>query len=209
VEIHTGGAFGPAGADSPTFKWSRDNGSVIFPIQSLEGPTVVLETIGRDERLGLKQGDWVEVVDDAYVLQNRAEPLLKVKSVDAETRIVELSAPPASPVGTVQALHPILRRWDGTAPVSVNPDPDSEGYLSLEDGVQVHFSAGDYRTSDYWIAPARTATGDVEWPGPVDSPQEVPPHGIMHAYAPLAVINIGATVTVASSMRRQIDQLWS
>ncbi len=210
VEIHTSGAFGAAGGGSPTFKWSRDNGSVIFPIRSLEGPTVVLETLGRDERLGLKPGDWVEVVDDAYVLQNSADPLLKVKSVDAETLIVELSAAPASPVGTVPGLHPILRRWDGTAAVSVNPDPESDGYRPLEDGVEVQFSPGDYRTSDYWIAPARTATGDVEWPGPVDDPHEVPPHGIVHAYAPLAAISVAPTaVSILHDMRRRIIQLWS
>jgi hypothetical protein len=182
---------------------------VIFPIESIEGPTLVLAAMGRDERLGLKSGDVVEVVDDAYVLENRAEPLLTVKSVDAETRIVELSAAPASTVGTDQTRHPILRRWDGKGTVANNPDPAFDGYLPLEDGVQVHFSAGDYRTSDYWIAPARVATGDVEWPGPAEDPKEIPPHGIVHAYAPLAAIQVAAAVSVQHDMRRTINQLWS
>jgi len=47
-----------------------------------------------------------------------------------------------------------------------------------------------YRTGDYWLIPARTATGDVEWPGPVGKPEAVPPHGIEHHYAPLAIIYV-------------------
>jgi hypothetical protein len=68
-------------------------------------------------------------------------------------------------------------------------------WLVLEDGVQVRFqslrtedSTHEYRSGDYWLIPARTATGDVEWPGPADAPEAVPPHGVQHAYAPLAVV---------------------
>ena len=77
-----------------------------FPSAPSEGTTVTVETLGRDEHLGLKPGDLVEIVDDDYVLQNRAEPLLTVASVDPETFIVELNAAPASPVGTVATAHP-------------------------------------------------------------------------------------------------------
>jgi hypothetical protein len=212
VEIHDPGAFTLDEASEATFKWSRENGSVVFAIRALEGPTVTLETLGRDERLGLKAGDYVEVVDDDYVLEGRAEPLLRVSSVDPETFTVMLSAPPASNVGTDQKKHPILRRWEGTASVSVNEKPGSEGYLALEDGVEVLFSEGDYRTADYWSFPARTATGDVEWPGPAGSPKEIPPHGIVHAYAPLSVITVPAVagaVTAGNDLRRKINKLWS
>jgi len=41
--------------------------------------------------------------------------------------------------------------------------------LTLADGVQIQFQKSDpdgpaetYRTGDYWLIPARTATGDVE-----------------------------------------------
>jgi hypothetical protein len=38
-------------------------------------------------------------------------------------------------------------------------------WLDLEDGVQVWFKGGGtYRTGDFCLVPARTATGEVEWP---------------------------------------------
>jgi hypothetical protein len=94
-----------------------------------------------------------------------------------------------------------LRRWDQVADPK---DPegcgaliireDSENWIDLEDGVQIQFQLGGgndpnhYRTGDYWLIPARVATGDVEWPGSVKDPEALPPRGIDHHYAPLAVI---------------------
>ena len=59
VEIHAGGEAGGA-----TFKWSRENGSVIFPILSISGKAVTLGHLGDGGRSGLDVGDWVEIVDD-------------------------------------------------------------------------------------------------------------------------------------------------
>ena len=84
-------------------------------------------------------------------------------------------------------------------------------WLELEDGVQIQFqkltdpNGNQYRPGDYWLIPARTATGDVEWPkdtpkdsqgnpvkdsqgNPVVVPIAKPPDGVTHHYAPLAVI---------------------
>src|SRR5215204_4247330 len=61
VEIHHGGDLGKA-----TFKWSRDNGSVVFPIEEF-GPDphqVKVKRLGRDQVLRLRKDDWVEVLDD-------------------------------------------------------------------------------------------------------------------------------------------------
>jgi hypothetical protein len=71
----------------------------------------------------------------------------------------------------------------------------TENWMTLEDGVQIQFQKRDtpnqYRTGDYWLIPARTATGDVEWPlSKTHSGQHValPPHGVEHHSAPLAII---------------------
>ena len=89
-------------------------------------------------------------------------------------------------------------------------------WLTLEDGVQIQFpkpparQKNTYRTGDYWWLPARTITGDVEWLGPVGQPLAVPPHGVQHHYAPLAIItvDVNGTVSLDTNLRRKIMQLW-
>jgi hypothetical protein len=230
VEIHTGSGSDPSGAaTTPTFKWSRENGAVVYPIVRASGSSVYLESLGRDDRFGLAEGDWVEIQDDDSVLLNRAENLLQVQAIDRSSVKVTLSAPLASNTGQTQGKHALLRRWDQRA-----GDPDEGGlelaadgaakipegadqpWLDLEQGVQIQFRAavaGEpapvYRTGDYWLIPARTVTGDVEWPteavtgsdGTVSqSPLALPPAGITHHYAPLATLTLdaGGGVTAAS-----------
>jgi hypothetical protein len=214
VEIHRGGSawdgsnngyegdYSDNGsATLATFKWSRDNGSVTFPIRDLEGSVVTLEHLGRDSGISLKVGDLVEIEDNDYVLKGHAEPLLRVEAIDPINIRVTLSGEPG--VGRDPAKHPLLRRWDHGAGNSEKGElePDygdlrlrENAWITLEDGVQVCFQpAGQegshtYRTGDYWLIPARTATGDVEWPGDVGQPEARPPHGTEHHYAPLAVV---------------------
>jgi hypothetical protein len=218
VEIHKGGTA----KEGATFKWSRENGSVIFPIRTINENRVTVETLGRDTRLGLQVNNWVEILDDDYTLQNRAEPLLQVERLDPDKNIVTLRDKPNPLVGQSPSRHPLIRRWDqheteDSAPskdgvVIVEGDGD-QNWIELEDNVQVHFQPGaTYRTGDYWLIPARTATGDVEWPGPKDAPKAQMPHGITHHYAPLWIISVApdGTVTADPAMdcRRHFDLTW-
>ncbi len=214
VEIHTPGVFiqgATINTGGPTFKWSRENGSVIFPIVNLTSgsgiTTVVLENMGRDDRFGLNENDWVEILDDDYVLQNRAENLLRVQSIDSGSLTVTLAGASGSTVGQNPAKHPLLRRWDQKAGVpaegglqlgSDNAALILEGsndanWFTLENGIQIQFqpalpqtNANQYRTGDYWFIPARTATGNIEWPAGI----ALPPNGVDHHYAPLGVITV-------------------
>lgn len=80
VQIHDALPANPPGTNDPvlfTFKWSRDNGSIVFPIVGVAGPepgaagdeelavTVTLGHLGREARFGLVAGDVVEFVHDA------------------------------------------------------------------------------------------------------------------------------------------------
>jgi hypothetical protein len=188
VEIHRGG-------DEPTFKWSRDNGSVTFPIVSLDGAWVTLASLGRDDKLAVHAGDWVEVVDDAYVARGESAPLLRVTEIDLAGRRVRLAGDPVPGVGHRALWHPLLRRWDhravtGSALVDGAVNLVEGKWLDLEDGVQVWFGRdGIYRTGDYWQIPARTLTADVGWPQDDEGrPLLSAPHGIPRHYAPLAWI---------------------
>jgi hypothetical protein len=171
VEIHRPGlAGGPA-----TYKWSRENGSVAFKIIDIVGDTtskvttVTLESLGRDRRTGVCEGDWIELVDDDSEFQWLPLPLLQVAKVDVQRRIVTLNGtvdPPVTPTH-----HALMRRWDHVADdkadgaVIVKESKDDLGWLDLERGVKIRFAPGGwYRKGDYWLIPTRVATGDVEWP---------------------------------------------
>ena len=245
VEINRGGTAGTTTGSSATFKWSRENGSVIYPIASGGGTaTIVVDSLGRDDRFGLKEGNLVEVQDDRSVLLNLPGNLLPVQAIDSTTMTVTLNGTPDAVLGSDKTLHPLLRRWDQS-----NGDPAEGGlmldndnaafvqegvWLTLEDGVQIRFQPADpmqsppttppppvnqYRTGDYWLIPARTATGDVEWPTVTDVqgnpetdaqgniiPVALSPHGITHYYAPLAVISVSANgVSVVSECRSSFN----
>jgi hypothetical protein len=207
VEIHDPGPIG----DKPTFKWSRDNGTVIFPIVSIDLasiPDKSVVTLGdppKDSRAELAPGDMVEIVDDGYVLQNCAEPLLEVESVDAGGTLVTLKGTPASKVGQHKNKHPLLRRWDQKAgnpkkgglemrngAALIREGVADTDWMMLEDGVQIQFVKTDppshFSTGDYWLIPARTATGDVMWPQSKDKPAPLRPNGPEHHFAPLAIV---------------------
>ena len=197
VEIHQGGPLGTA-----TFKWSRDNGSVVTTIESIKGSVITVHDIGPDDALGFAHGQWVEISDDALELNGLPGQLAQIDTVDAATRQIMLqgAAPKplaANPTGVDAARHPKLRRWDqadqAAAPVSASGIKVAATWLPLEEGVSVQFSAGQYRPGDYWLIPARTATGDLEWPPfevPNLNPQPQPRLGIEHHTCRLALIRV-------------------
>ncbi|MBT2676087.1 hypothetical protein J7E95_35955 [Streptomyces sp. ISL-14] len=195
VEVHAGGE-----AKDATFKWSRDNGSVVFPVDELDGTWVQLASLGHDDKLDLDVGDHVELVDTAYASRLEPLPLLRVEELDLPGRRVRLSAEPDQSVGRLPHLNPFLRRWDHhegprrkgrTTALKGGAVPVAEGeWLPLEDGVEVYFAKGaTYRTGDHWIIPARTATGSVEWPtNAARRPLLRGPFGIVRSFAPLALV---------------------
>jgi len=188
VEIHTGTAKNT----HPTFKWSRENGSVIFPIAEVESSGYVLSSLGRDARSGLEPGDWVEVIDDTVTDQNTIRDLLEVESVDPDASAVYFAQGAAVPTVDPSA-HPYLRRWDQRGSDLAGGIPLSNNWIELEDGVQVQFhhtSSTIWRAGDFWLIPARTATGDVEWPGAPDDPEALPPQGVDHHFAPLGRLSV-------------------
>ena len=208
VEVHTPGASGTA-----TFKWSRDNGSIVYPIRWLRGAKVRLDRLSQDPRFTLKPGDWVEVVDDRSALIGGTGALVQVDEVDYDELEVTLDAAPGISFEPGDAMHPLLRRWDQRGETGDVPLGEGTG-LDLEDGIVITFHAapaGDpvhqYRTGDYWVFPARVATGDVEWPQlAAGGPAPRGPDGVLHHYAPLALLGIAADGTLSSNvdLRRRI-----
>jgi len=195
VEIHEGGTL--AGDVKPTFKWSRENGSVLFAVQSgksivVAGPdggsvvtlTIPLETLGHDRRTGLCVSDWVEVTSESFELEALAPPLGQVKRIDRTRRSVEVEMVKVKSTFDFDTCT-LLRRWDQTEHLDANGTvvvaevTGTNAWTPLERGVQIQFQPGGvYRTGDYWLIPARVASGDVLWPQGADGPTFVAPDGI-------------------------------
>jgi Family of unknown function (DUF6519) len=217
VEIHNGGQPG-AGA---TFKWSRDNASIGSRVASIVSATVLeLETLGRDDVLSLKTGDWVEITDDVREFSQAPGEMRKI-TVDPATRRITVAALPVAmlptPANFPNAAFPKLRntrvrRWDQGGKIfrtnGINPpveiiDPAAaNGLISvpattvtliLEHGITVTFAstgAKGFKPGDYWVFAARTSDASIE------KPVHAPPRGIQHHYARLGIWDVGAgTVT--------------
>ncbi len=213
VEIHKGGQIGY----QPTFKWSRDNGSVVAAWVGKEGNDLLVSGI-RDAGHGFAAGHWVELTDGTRELRGEAGTLVRLIKVEGEALTID----PLTATGPVDwnatMKNPKVRRWDQTetedTPLTNGSVPIKEGttekdLIDLEDGIQIQFQPGaTYRPGDYWLIPARTATGDVEWPGPIDQPEARRPRGVDHHYAPLAIISVtGSNVTMEANLRRTIEPL--
>ena len=187
----------------PLIKWSPDNASIVYPVRApVEGTTIKLESLGRDERTAIRVNDWVELVDDRIALLHQVTPLRRVVNVDRHQMTVTLDAQPEPNIGDDPALHPILRRW-ATDAFAV---PENQ-WTELSDGVEVQFAPsvanpkGGYRKGDYWLIPART-TGNILWPG-----DAIPPHGIDEHYAPLALWSPIATTGAFKDTRWVFEPL--
>lgn len=165
VEIHRGGDERTA-----TFKWSRENGSVVSAITGISGANITVDSLGPDPYLGFAPNQWVELTDDTFLfgpVPNQPGDLMQVQSVTPEELTITFgqTAPSLDP-----ARNARVRRWDQfgqTAAPGGIPLPAGT-WLTLENGIQIQFTAGNYTSGDYWLIPARTASGQIDWP-PCDS----------------------------------------
>ena len=94
----------------------------------------------------------------------------------------------------------LIRRWDQKqgngseihdGAVVIKEGLSENSWLDLENGIRIHFDpGGKYCTGDYWLIPARTQTGSIEWPCSDGSSLARPPFGICHHFAPLSIVNV-------------------
>lgn len=192
VEIHKGSDA----SGGPTFKWSRDNGSVVVAISefAVDGANTKIRTtsLGRDDVLGLHENDWVEILDDATELAGQPGTHVQITNIDPDN-ILTFSAPIS---GYDLDGHPKVRRWDSDGEIPVSVPVTNDGYLRLEGGVEVKFEVNTFHTGDYWLIPARTVPGqygDIEWPKDGSDPAALLAFGIVHHYCKLAVITAGGS----------------
>ena len=240
VEVHHAGKDGKTfwdpgktnANDAFTLKWSRDNGSVAYAA-TVENVTATLKTKWRDDSRAIRPGDWVELI----ALSEENGVLRKIKTVDCDGGSVSVTFELPKDSKPAPSGEIVLRRWDhrwhkdfplsegtenfGGILVKQNGTDASGSPVSapmlLEDNIQITLTLpkdAEFRAGDYWLIPARAATGGILWPKDevVDSkgnstylPALIPAKYTKHHYAPIAWIN-GTTQAIVD-LRRNIEPI--
>jgi photosystem II stability/assembly factor-like uncharacterized protein len=187
-----------------TFKFSRDNGTVLTRLEEINGDVITVSNPGRDATLGFVDGGWVELSDEERVLRGEPGILVQLATVEGNDLTVD-RWPDDTPLTRIDfGTLPTVRRWDSERAIPVT----TGSWLDLENRVEIRFAidaqdnvgqgevAEEFHTGDYWTIPARGLTGDVEWPqgdpGSQTSAQPIfePRYGIEHHYCPLSLLEL-------------------
>lgn len=237
VEVHRGGPALETSEDNldvaATFKWSRNNATNVVALKEKVADRLIVSGL-RDFSRWFKPGDWVEITHEALELQGIPGTLVRLAGVEGETLTIDQYTTSGSipEPGDMFENLPIrnlkVRGWDHTQPeddllIDGAIPIEENQWIELEDGVLIRFETGtpaaEYQTGDYWLIPARVATGDVEWPQQtvpdtndatktVEEPRPMPPNGVDHHFAPLAAVNLaGGTVTQIVDLRHKFAPL--
>ena len=248
VEIHQSGGALQSGTSAPsaTFKWSRENASVATAVSTISSVTnsanknasqLTLQSLGKDQVLGFKPGDWIEITDDFQELNGQAGELHKIDSINATAKTITLDAPvsstgfPVSSAGqTDSTRHTRILRWDQTGTVFqsdgvtvwVNldtagsagiPVPPPGISLILESGITVSFNLAQPEITLPTQYVATFETGDY-WnftartaDGSVQALVQSPPLGIHHHYCRLGVVDFNATPPQVGDCRHVFNPL--
>ncbi|HEX3127417.1 MAG TPA: DUF6519 domain-containing protein [Thermoanaerobaculia bacterium] len=193
VQIHDPGAPGTA-----TFKWSTENGAFMVRVDATAltaiaaNSNITLLSIGNDQTVQLKQGDWVEMCGEETELGMFRNSLVQVVAdpvalPDGKWRI-QLSGPVVVP------RAPFLRRWSGplrTITLGNQLPLDAGSGLSVRFTGSMEPAGTDpskvfFHDLDYWIWSARTVTRDIEPATLSHTPQQA--RGIERAYCCLALV---------------------
>ena len=200
IEVHS------ATNTTAKVKWSRENAHVSAAIvEIMAGRTTVrVESLGRDNVLRFKTGDWVEFTSDTREFARLPGEMRKVTVDDTNKTLTFTPALPIVdfPQGVPDATkHLRVIRWDQTGIVRkpdgsqlVNLDLTTDGLIELsaanpsfvlEHGVQATLTVqagGTPHSGDYWCFAARTADAEIE------RLNVAPPLGLYHHFCHLAII---------------------
>jgi hypothetical protein len=199
LEVHAGGPL-----SSLVIKWSRDNASELFAVDSLSSTQMHVPVDS-----GLADGDLVELLSETIELgdaglaaldsANRrftAAPravgdLVRLREEDAgagatdrvfsfRDRTDEALGFPIDPTryGTPGPITLKARRWHGTVEPDAAPAPFS---TELEDGLRVTLDGSGFEPGDYWQYEARVRRDNA------NGPWKAVPHGPERLFAPLGL----------------------
>lgn len=222
IEIHDGNfdptAPGGIGAATPTFKWARNNASLVASWSHQSATIINVDRLGPGGTDGIAAGRWVELTNDDRERAGEAGIMAQVDEViTGGVRLVTQAGLAAALVALEAAGdHPLLRVWDSPG----TDDLVEDAWIDLSDGVssdgiQVRFAAGRaWRSGDHWLVTARTAVlpgtvdRQIDWPVDVaDNPLAQPPDGPAHHVTRLAVATFDGTAWSVTDCRREFAPL--
>jgi hypothetical protein len=229
VEIHQQGtpeasAVPPANLASgiATFKWSRDNGSVITGVTSISigknsagdpASQLAVQDLGRDQVLGFAPGNWIEILADSTEFSQTSGELHQIDTIDFAAKTITLATTLGAgfpPGDKYASLHTRIRRWDQSGKVYEQdgttvwwdidaqgnadiPVPPADTPLILENGITVSFALSS--PTGMFI------TGDF-WTfaartatGQIEKLDKAAPRGIHHHYARLSIVSFPSSAT--------------
>lgn len=193
------------------FKWSRDNASFAVRVTAISADrkTLTLASLGRDQVTTLREGDLVEIVDDASELgpaKGHLTSLTADPNPDTFTVTLADSLPPGfgapsggttspptslvSPPAPGGGGHLILRRWDGQGIAQAVFNETTTPQMNLGDGVHINFGGSNLQPGDYWQFAARSIDGSIE------VLNNAPPMGITRHRCALAIVRWGLRVVL-------------
>jgi hypothetical protein len=228
VEIHQPGAAegsavppttDPTGA---TFKWSRDNGSVISGVSAISNVTnsegnpasqLAVTSLGRDQVLGFAPGNWIEIIDDSFEYAQTAGELHQIDTIDVAAKTITLATTLGASFTTGDTdpdRHTRIRRWDMAGKVyeadgtTVWWDIDAQGRgdipvpptgttLILENGITVAFDVSV--TGGSFVAGDFWTFAARTADGSIDKLVKATPRGLHHHYVRLSIVTFPNTAT--------------
>ena len=188
VEIHKGGNANSS--EPPTFKWSNRNGVDAAKVDEINSNTL---TIGYRQGNGVnfEKEDWIEMIDDRHVLHGMPGSFVRISKIEDKKITFDSSSLLGESVSSIafpRKYNPIIRKWNGNKTPLQKVIPGDDGYnISLENGIEIQFTEGTYRSGDYWMFSVRTEVG-VLWEKENGEPKFRHPDGIEHHYCPLALL---------------------
>lgn len=184
IEVHNG----TADAGGLSIKWSRENGSLLSQIGTVDSVQKLVQVLqpGHDSKTGFQSAMFVEALSQQDLHDATSGALATVVTSTDEQ---EVEVTNWADLGGKAVQGNFLRGWHGyiTAVAMGTAIPIDDK------GLTITFGAGTLVKGDYWIVPARAISGNVIWPMNGAVAKQLPPFGTKVSSAVLGLYSLSAS----------------